>query len=285
MMRSHSCDFRYRLLAWCFVAGTAALYSRANAHEVLASSSENARWHAPAKSVTVTFLGKDAKENAVLVLKKGVVLDTEIVILSDASTITLVSADSIRIPFSVKADANGTTSRLKLGGGDSATLLFNGQENPRLRAKWIDTIASKEKYLTIELKDASFATVKFDPAAVEKGAGVADAAAPEPARPAASAAKPPEGTAHRASGPELLHNVTPSELKHASYEFAQGVSHRCTHCNGKGTVSVDVQVGTERDGRFLRPIMRSQLQQCNLCKGRANSATTTRPSSDWQGRS
>jgi hypothetical protein len=267
-MRRHSGGyFSFRLLAGCILAGVTTLSLRGNAHEVLASAAENARWHAPAKSVTVTFLGKDQKENAVLVLKKAVVLDSEIVILSDASTITLVSGDAIRIPFSVKVDANGTTSRLKLGGGDSATLLFNDKEDPRLRAKWIQSLASPYKNLSIELKDATFATVKFDAAAIEKGAGVADAAAPEPAQPAASPAKAPEGAAHAGSGPELLHNVTPSQLTHASYAFSEGVSHRCPHCSGTGKVNVEVQVGTQRDGNVLRPIMRNQTQNCNVCNG------------------
>ncbi len=68
----------------------------------------------------MTFLGKGEKETAVLAMKKAVVLDTEVLILSDASTVTLVTGEAIRIPFTVQANASGTITRLKLGGGGSA---------------------------------------------------------------------------------------------------------------------------------------------------------------------
>src|ERR1700683_1047192 len=83
------------LCAGCLLAGVLSPAQLARAHEVFASSAANSRWHSPAKQLTVTFLGKDKKENAVLVLKNAAVLDTEVLIQSDASAITLVSGDSI----------------------------------------------------------------------------------------------------------------------------------------------------------------------------------------------
>jgi hypothetical protein len=191
------------IVGGCFLAAIVPLTPRGQAHEVLAQSAANGRWHAPAKSVTVTFLGKDVKENAVLVLRKAVVMDSAISILSDAPTITLVSGD-IRIPFTVQVDPNGTTSRLKLGGGDSPTLLFNDKDDPSLRAKWKQTIASNEQDLTIELKDATFAIVKFDPAAIEKGEATAEVTAADSAPEAApNDAKPPQATTRPAPDPQL----------------------------------------------------------------------------------
>jgi hypothetical protein len=172
------------LLVGLVLAGSMLPPSHACAHEVLTSSAANLRWHAPAKSVTVTFLGKDEKETAVLALKKAAVLDSEVLILSDASAITLVTGEATRIAYTVQANASGTTTRLKLGGGESAELLFNGKEDAGLRAKWIQAVASSDKTLSIELKDATFATVKFEPRALEKGTADAQAAPPAPVKPA-----------------------------------------------------------------------------------------------------
>lgn len=101
----------------------------AGAHEVLATAAGNLRWDAPAKSVKVTFLGKDAKETAVLVVKKLAVMGTEFSIQSDVSAIVLVCGE-IRITFAVPAagGADGATSRLKLDGSAAPALLFNGSE-------------------------------------------------------------------------------------------------------------------------------------------------------------
>ena len=247
---------------------------RCGAHEVLAKALANLRWHAPAKSITVTFLGKDEKETAVLVVKKAAVLDTEISIRSDATTITIVSGGSIRIPFTVDVSPDGTTSRLNLGAGDSPKLLFNDNEDPDLRAKWIKVVNSKEENLSIELTDATTATVKFDPKSIEKGAAIAAAApadpgASAPADPAAGAdgAKPAEGGAHPAAAAELLHPVPPATLKRAAFAFADGVSHRCIRCSGTGHITVSVQYGTRQEGSLIRPLMRDEVQICKTCNG------------------
>ncbi len=63
------------------------------------------------------------------------------------------------------------------------SLLFNGKEDPGLRAKWVEAVASSDKTLSIELKDATFATVRFEAQALEKGAA-GGAAAPEAVKPA-----------------------------------------------------------------------------------------------------
>src|SRR5581483_4820314 len=101
---------RARRVGVCWIAATgvvslvvlsAVATNRAAAHAILASADANQRWHAPAKSNVATFLGKDEKETAVLVVKKSAVLDTTITIESDASAVHLLSGENIRITFSL----------------------------------------------------------------------------------------------------------------------------------------------------------------------------------------
>ena len=56
--------------ATCLLATVACSAPHSEAHEVLAKSLSNLRWHAPAKSITVTFLGKGDKEKATLVVRR-----------------------------------------------------------------------------------------------------------------------------------------------------------------------------------------------------------------------
>lgn len=238
----------------------------ADAHEVLAVNASNTRWHAPAKSLTATFLGKDQKETAILVVRKAAVLGTTVSIQSDATTVTLVSGDSMRISFPVDPAPDGAISKLKLTGGDQPVLAFNGKEEARSRGKWIEIVESKERNLTLELVNASFATVTFEPKALEQGM---DAAAPAGSESTASPAAPARSAAGSASaeGAELLHTVTPEQLRSASDAFANGVSRTCPHCSGTGKVTVSVQTGTRQSGRLSRPIYTDQIRRCDHCSG------------------
>jgi hypothetical protein len=237
----------------------------AGAHEVLALHASNLRWHAPAKSLTATFLGKDEKETAVLVLKKAAVFGTEVSIQSDASAITIVSGDSLRIAFPVDPAPDGAVSKVKMTGGDQPALLFNEKERARDRGKWIELVESKEKNVTIELANASFATVTFEAKALDQGL---DATPPTP-----TAAQGAPGAVARTPGAsggadtELLHTVTPAQLRAASDAFANGVSRTCPHCSGSGKVTVSVQTGTRQEGRLTRPLYTDETRQCDRCRG------------------
>jgi hypothetical protein len=259
---------RLRCLSLCFVLGLLPFSPRQSAaHEIVAATPGNLRWHAPAHSVTATFLGKDEKETATLALKKAAVVNTEISIQSDATAISLVVGENLHIVFPVSPGPDGAITRLKLGGGDSPALLLNGKEQVRLRGKWIEAVESKERYLTVELQNATFAEVKFDPKSVE------GEPAPKPAEPGGT----PSGSRPRAEvaetggpggdEPVATGSTTASQLKAAADAFANGVSRRCPRCSGKGTVIVSVQVGTRQEGRIIRPIYRDQTKTCDKCRG------------------
>lgn len=237
----------------------------ARAHEVLSLHASNLRWHAPNKSLTATFLGKDQKENAVLVLKKAAVFGTEISIQSDATGITLSAAESPRISFAVEPTPDGAISNLKLAGGDQPSLLVNGKEGARDRGKWIEIVESKEKNLTIELANASFATVTFEAKALEQGMDAAPAAPTPVAMP--SGRSPAAGSSATGGGTDLLHEITPAQLRAASEAFAKGVSARCSRCSGTGRVTVSVQSGTRQGGRLSRPVYTDETHTCDRCRG------------------
>jgi hypothetical protein len=254
------------LVAGCFLTGVLGIAAFVSAHAVVALTPGNLRWHAPNKSVTATFLGKDQKETAVLDLKKAAVLNTEISIQSDATTINLVSGDSVRLSFTVLTTADGATTRLKLGGGDQPVLLINDKDEPRLRGKWIEVASAKDRNLTIELENTTFATVTFDQKSVE--------ASDTPNPGSTGGERPnPSGTGHGGASAELsgagemLQTITPAQLKVAADAFASGVSHRCLKCSGRGKVTVSVQYGTRQDGRIITPLYRDETQQCDRCKG------------------
>jgi hypothetical protein len=232
------------------------------ANEAMAPSSlANRRWHAPDKSAAATFLGKDQKETASLVLKRAVVMGTEFQIQSDASAISLISGD-IRITLPVEQVADGAVVKLKLVAGDDPTLLVNGKEQPRISGKWIELVKSAGNNLTVELADTSFATVTFDSKALESNA----AAEIKAAAPAADTSEGHDGGA--AAGPgELLRNVTPQRLKASAKDFAAAVTSPCPHCSGAGNVTTSVQYGTRREGAILRKLYRDETKQCDRCRG------------------
>lgn len=264
-----NCGYRWaRLVGLWAVLGSLFVCSAepAGAHEVLALHASNLRWHAPAKSTTATFLGKDQKETAVLVVKKVAVLGTELSIQSDATAIALVSGDSVRVSFTVDPTPDGATSKLKLVGGDQPSVAFNGREEARNRGKWIEIVESKEKNLTIELANASFATVTFEPKALDQGMDIAPPAAAD-GSPGTSTHAPGGTVITGSAGTELLHSVTPAQLRAASDAFANGVSRVCSHCSGTGSVTVQVQSGTRQEGRLSRPLYTNETKQCDRCRG------------------
>ena len=125
-------------------------------------------------------------------------------------------------------------------------------------------MASKEQNLSIELKDATVATVQFDQKAMEKGE-----ARPRPIRPKMPVRMRRNHRLIRyppAAG-ELLHTISPTELNHSAVLFAEGVSHACRSCGGTGQVQVEVQYGVRQEGVFERPLMRTEMQPCKNCHG------------------
>ncbi len=248
-----------------FLTALAVSSSTAVARDVLALAPSNTRWHLSTKTSTATFLGKDAKETAALVLKKSSVLESELSIQSDATSISLVSGDA-RVTIAVIPQPDGTTTLLKLGGGDEPTLLCDDKDNPRNRGKWIEAVNAKEPNLTVELENATFATIKFEPSLNEKPSTAAPVDSPR----ASTAADPVEakpGASSSASSRELLQNITPGQLKAASAKFASGVSHNCSHCSGKGTVVESEDAGTRRDGALVHKLTRDVTKTCEVCKG------------------
>jgi len=251
--------------AGCFLAAAVGLTAPLVAHEALALTEANLRWHAPSKSITVTFLGKQEKETAVLDLRKAAVLDTEISIQSDATTIHLLSGKAIRMSFAVGKDSKTVTSRLKFAGGDKPALLFNDKEDSALHEKWIEVLASKEPNLTIELENATIATVKFDPKSIEEmGEGVRGIAVEPASAPPDSAAEP---TAHTDAAGDLLHEISPAQLRASAAAFASAVKHKCNKCLGKGKVVVKVQYATRQEGQTIKKLFRDETRTCEVCKG------------------
>jgi hypothetical protein len=238
----------------------------AHGEEFLATSAANLRWNSSAKGTKITFLGKDEKENALLVVKKTSVIGTEFSIQSDASAILIVSGDT-KVSFLVApgGGADGAISRVKLVAGDDPNILFNGVAQARNLGKWIEIIKSSEPNMSIQLVDATFATVIFTPKA---GETAAPALIPIVADPTPTASK------------ELLKNVTPQQLKAASISFSNAVSHKCPRCNGSGQVTVSKQTGTRRDGNLVRKVYQDFQEQCDKCDGvgevRANSEALNR---------
>jgi hypothetical protein len=176
-----------------------------------------------------------------------------------------VSGDSLRLAFPVDPAPDGAVSKVKMTGGDQPALLFNGKERARDRGKWIELVESKEKNVTIELANASFATVTFEAKALDQGL---DATPPTPTagQGAPSAAARTAGTSGGADT-ELLHTVTPAQLRAASDAFANGVSRTCPRCSGSGKVTVSVQTGTRQEGRLTRPLYTDETRQCDRCRG------------------
>jgi hypothetical protein len=248
-------------MAWIFMPALA------GAEEFLATSAANLRWSASAKGAKVTFLGKDEKENAKLVVKKAAVMGTEFSIQSDASAILIISADTtVSFLVAPASGTDGAVSRLKLVGGDDPLVLFNGAEQARNLGKWIEIVKSSEVNLAIELVGATFATVTFTPKAVE----TAPPRSPEPL---------PDSTP-QPSSKEMLRTVTPQQLEAASTAFSTAVSHKCPRCNGTGQVTVSQQTGTRREGNLVRKVYQDTKQKCDKCDGvgeiRANAESLNR---------
>jgi hypothetical protein len=157
--------------------------------------------------------------------------------------------------FPVPPNADGTTSKIVLTGGDQSTVMLNDKEQVQQQGKWIQIAAATDTTLTVELDMANFAKIKFEPPAVP-AAGTAVAPAPAPL--IEKVATP---------APELLHPVSPDELRAAFTGFDNGIRKKCPVCNGTGQVSVRVQTGTEQQGIYNVPTFAEQKQKCAHCQG------------------
>ena len=53
----------------------------------------------------------------------------------------------------------------------------------------------------------------------------------------------------------------------AAKSLEDGALKKCSHCNGKGVITVSVKVGERREGYMTYPIMEDQQQKCTSCNG------------------
>ena len=196
----------------------------------------------------------DKPATAVLVLNKAKVLGQTITVQSDAAYIMLYCSGSPHVAFKIPPNPDGTSTKLTINGGDEPTLFFNDKEQVQQQGKWIQIVSATDSTLSIELGTASFAKVKFE--------NPAETAPPPPPTPTVAAEK----TKPLASA-ELLHSVTPDQLRGFCNGFDQGIRKKCSLCNGTGQVSVRVQTGTQQEGVYSRPVYTDENQPCTRCRG------------------
>ncbi len=248
---------RFRACLSIWVAGAMGLLLAPSlpAHEMVESSPANARWDIPTTSSVATFLGKDEIEVAVLLLKKAETMGAEIVIQSDAPTISFSSGDSVKVSFSVKPEKEGAISHVKFVGGDQPTISIEGKEDIRQRGKWIQVVKAAAKELKVELSGATFATVTLP--------GKSGPAKPTPVA-ASQPVEDPKGGALPAK------KVTPAKLHATAIAFSNGVSHKCERCDGSGKVTKSVKTGSVKQGAIIRPTYSNVTQSCDTCDGKGS---------------
>jgi hypothetical protein len=233
------------------MAWSSALIEPAQAAGPLTTAPTNSRWNYAASSNTATFLGNDQPGPASLEFKKPAMLGGTFSIVSDAEAVHLTSGSAPDLILAVAAKADGTTTKIKIEGGDDPHITVNDVQSPRLQGKWIQLARDPSPALTIELEHVTFATIHIEP-----GPGGGDGA---------GSAKAPTSLASAPT--ELIHDVSASKLIASERAVGLAVAKPCLRCNGTGKVTQQVQTGSHREGAFDVPDYQTETVTCSECNG------------------
>jgi hypothetical protein len=227
--------------------------SSAHAIDGVAEPAQNPRWHCSDKTGIATFLQGDKPETARLILVKASAVGQTLTVTSDASYIALYGTNGPHVVFKLPPNPDGTTSTITLFGGDQPTVTFNGKDQVQQDGKWIQIFSADDKTFSLELGLASFATVKLEK--------------PDQPKPAVAAPLLTKAVTSPAADHELMHLISPDQMRGACNAFDQGIHKKCEVCGGTGRVSVRVQFGSLQEGIYSVPQYRDQEQRCARCQG------------------
>jgi hypothetical protein len=248
-------------LAQRLTVGLLGLCLTAAAHAevtIITGAPENAGWDYNAENQELLWLAQ-ARTLATIEFEKAKIVPGTLVVESDAKEIVMISGTASPTRFDA---SNQTGHRIEFTeAGGRPTLKVDGSEWAALRGPWVSLVRDPSPALRLELRVATYATVKFVP--VGTGAGEV-AGEDRPATQPAEAAESDDGFPRI----KVAQDGTPDRLTASAKSLCDAIERECKPCDGKGSTKVRKKVGTRKEGIWEVPEFREVQESCKKCEGR-----------------